>query len=82
MNGHFAAIGQGPSAQRYNHGIQVVDEEKEFKFVLASSPPHPPSISLYVAQHLSTLTLLLLFGGGREKNTHTLTDAIAQQPPR
>jgi len=32
MNGHFAAVGNGPasSAQQYEHGIQVIDEEKEF----------------------------------------------------
>ncbi|KAK4156355.1 protein SEY1 [Chaetomidium leptoderma] len=30
MNGHFAAVGDGPAAQHYEHGIQVVDEDKSF----------------------------------------------------
>lgn len=30
MNGHFSAVGQGPTAQHYEHGIQVIDEEKQF----------------------------------------------------
>ncbi|KAK0704655.1 RHD3/Sey1 [Lasiosphaeris hirsuta] len=30
MNGHFAAVGNGPSAQQYEHGIQVIDEDKSF----------------------------------------------------
>ncbi|KAK0612814.1 RHD3/Sey1 [Bombardia bombarda] len=30
MNGHFAAVGNGPTAQVYEHGIQVIDEEKQF----------------------------------------------------
>jgi len=31
MNGHFAAVGNGPTAQNYEHGIQVIDEDKAFK---------------------------------------------------
>lgn len=30
MNGHFAAVGEGPTAH-YEHGIQVIDEDKQFK---------------------------------------------------
>ncbi|OAA67149.1 GTP-binding protein [Niveomyces insectorum RCEF 264] len=30
MNGHFAAVGDEPSAQRFEHGIQVIDEDKTF----------------------------------------------------
>ncbi|KAL2133445.1 hypothetical protein VTI74DRAFT_2331 [Chaetomium olivicolor] len=30
MNGHFAAVGDGPTAQQYEHGIQVIDEDKAF----------------------------------------------------
>lgn len=33
MNGHFSAIGDQPDAGGYDHGVQVVDEEKEFKYV-------------------------------------------------
>jgi hypothetical protein len=31
MNGHFAAVGDSPSAGSYEHGVQVIDEDKEFK---------------------------------------------------
>lgn len=31
MNGHFAAVGDSPHANMYEHGIQVIDEEKEYK---------------------------------------------------
>lgn len=40
MNGHFAAVGNGPTAQQYEHGIQVIDEDKAFKFV--KYPPRYP----------------------------------------
>ncbi|KAK4458681.1 RHD3/Sey1 [Cladorrhinum samala] len=30
MNGHFAAVGKRPTAQEYEHGIQVIDEDKSF----------------------------------------------------
>jgi hypothetical protein len=31
MNGHFAGIGDAPGKAQYDHGIQVIDEDKEFK---------------------------------------------------
>lgn len=31
MNGHFAAVGEVPTAESYEHGVQVIDEDKEFK---------------------------------------------------
>lgn len=34
MNGHFSAVGDQPANGNYEHGCQVVDEEKEFKYVL------------------------------------------------
>jgi hypothetical protein len=37
MNGHFAAVGDGPTAQHYEHGIQVIDEEKAFKCVMPAT---------------------------------------------
>ena len=36
MNGHFAGVGDAPTKEQYEHGIQVIDEEKEFKLVAAS----------------------------------------------
>ncbi len=32
MNGHFASVGEAPSREQYEHGIQVVNENKEFKY--------------------------------------------------
>jgi hypothetical protein len=31
MNGHFASVGDTPSKAQYEHGIQVIDADKEFK---------------------------------------------------
>lgn len=50
MNGHFAAVGDAPSAQHYEHGVQVIDEDKQYKSVAlpSSSPPRclaPPATS-------------------------------------
>ena len=41
MNGHFAGVGDKPEAGNFEHGVQVIDEEKEFKYV--HSPYHIPS---------------------------------------
>jgi protein SEY1 len=33
MNGHFASVGgDATTEEHYEHGIQVIDEEKEFKY--------------------------------------------------
>lgn len=32
MNGHFAAVGETPAEGNYEHGVQVIDEDKEFKY--------------------------------------------------
>ncbi len=35
VNGHFAPVSsEVPSKEQYAHGIQVIDEEKAFKWVL------------------------------------------------
>lgn len=31
MNGHFASVGDKSTGKHYEHGIQVIDENKEFK---------------------------------------------------
>lgn len=31
VNGHFASVGEEPSAEQYEHGIQVIDEDQTFK---------------------------------------------------
>ncbi|CAG8957407.1 hypothetical protein HYFRA_00011388 [Hymenoscyphus fraxineus] len=30
MNGHFASVGDAPTKETFEHGIQVIDEEKQF----------------------------------------------------
>ncbi|KAI1362523.1 RHD3/Sey1 [Xylaria arbuscula] len=36
MNGHFAAVGDAPTKAHYEHGVQVIDEDKEFNSNLAT----------------------------------------------
>ena len=36
MNGHFALVGDA-GAIDFDHGVQVIDEEKEFKYVAVFS---------------------------------------------
>ena len=31
MNSHFVPVGESPSREQYEHGIQVIDEDKQFK---------------------------------------------------
>jgi hypothetical protein len=31
MNGHFASVGEAGSKEQYENGIQVIDEDKNFK---------------------------------------------------
>ena len=35
-NKHFANVGDAPSKEQYERGIQVINEEKEFKYALPS----------------------------------------------
>ena len=39
VNGHFASAGQNGTAN-FEHGVQVIDEEKEFKYVATPPPRH------------------------------------------
>jgi protein SEY1 len=43
MNGHLASVGDEPDTKKFEHGIQVVDEDKEYKWV---SPLYRPPYSL------------------------------------
>lgn len=36
VNGHFASVGQNGTAN-FEHGVQVIDEDKEFKYDLDNS---------------------------------------------
>lgn len=33
VNGHFANVGEKPTKEQYEHGIQVINEDQEFKLV-------------------------------------------------
>jgi hypothetical protein len=37
MNGHMAGVGDKPTADSFEHGVQVIDGDKEFKLVTSSS---------------------------------------------
>lgn len=39
MNGHFSAVGDQPQgAGGYEHGVQVIDEDKAFKYAPCPGP--------------------------------------------
>lgn len=39
MNGHFSPVGDKPhSGGSYEHGVQVIDENKEFKYAAPRFP--------------------------------------------
>jgi hypothetical protein len=31
MNGHFASVGEAGTREQYEHGIQIINEDKLFK---------------------------------------------------
>jgi hypothetical protein len=42
MNGHFATAGDDSDPAAYEHGVQVIDEDKQFKYVMDNfAPPCP-----------------------------------------
>ena len=38
VNGHFANVGEKPTKEHFEHGIQVINENQEFKYVGALFP--------------------------------------------
>lgn len=32
VNGHFAKVGEKPTTEHFEHGIQVINENQEFKY--------------------------------------------------
>lgn len=36
MNAHFAGVGENVDKSAYEHGIQVIDEDKMFKYVFSA----------------------------------------------
>jgi hypothetical protein len=41
MNGHFSAVGDTAEEANYEHGVQIIDEDKEYKYVLVPTPAIP-----------------------------------------
>lgn len=37
-NGHLASVGSASDKAAYEHGVQVIDENKEFKYVFFLTP--------------------------------------------
>ena len=33
VNGHFASVGELATKEQFDHGIQIINEDQEFKFV-------------------------------------------------
>lgn len=72
MNGHFAGVGEELDAQNYEHGIQVIDDQKEFnnnvatylqKVRVAEAGFNYHLISVFGSQSTGKSTLLnYLFG--------------------
>lgn len=58
MNGHFAAVGDEPAAEQYDHGVQVIDEDKQYKYVppLFSSAPHHARLPARSSDHAAAPT--------------------------
>lgn len=57
VNGHFANIGENGRAANFEHGIQVIDEDKEFKYVLQVGVPLVHAsltvyLQMYFARHI------------------------------
>jgi len=41
MNGHLAGVGDQPGSRMFEHGVQVIDEDKQFKCVgFSNFGPH------------------------------------------
>jgi hypothetical protein len=58
MNGHFAGVGDAPTKEQYEHGIQVIDEEKEFKYVFNGtnhSYAHTDDLPVPISTHIFNL---------------------------
>ena len=49
MNGHFASVGEEASREQYAQGIQVIDEDKNFKYapLIALMFPKSPRLTIH-----------------------------------
>lgn len=41
VNGHFASVGEKSSKEQYEHGIQVINDVQEFKYVVPQLRQNP-----------------------------------------
>lgn len=48
MNGHFSAVGDTSRDGNFEHGVQVIDEDKEFKY--GASERETPSRASFAAR--------------------------------
>lgn len=55
VNGHFATMGEKATQEQYEHGIQVINENQEFKYVLATQ-----SQSLQTLMSCAVIVLIFL----------------------
>ena len=49
VNGHFAGVGEASTKSQYEHGIQVIDENQNFKCVHSRHALFPLESNLLVA---------------------------------
>lgn len=72
MNGHFAAVGDEPTREQYGHGVQVIDEDKEFKFVaFLRHPPYPIPYGILTMARLALLPVLTVWPSAAPKLVNT-----------
>ena len=58
VNGHFANMGEKPTKEQYEHGIQVINENQEFKYVLpAQSQKLQVLMSCAVQSYSSSISI-------------------------
>ena len=69
MNSHFAGVGDNADKQSYEHGIQVIDEDKMFKYVTAPN-----------AHGLGRGTVLMSTRRAAETCLHTSVSKMSSPP--
>lgn len=69
MNSHFAGVGDNAEKQSYEHGIQVIDEDKMFKYVII-----PDAWSLLRG------TMLMSIRNAAETCLHTSVSKMSSPP--
>lgn len=87
MNGHFSAVGEAPSSDHFDHGIQVIDEDKEYKSVNKAPRITMSSITAMAAmltpttQAPTSTTTSSGHASPRPASTTTSSPSLALSPP-